>query len=167
MRRIFAWLVLVVACGTHQAPPPTGVRTIAVAPPVNRTGSELVVAGDWYLERLLGARRATAADVVGAEAARLLGEHGFDVVPPGTPGAAELRVTLRRFDADVPHDEYVVADVDAVLTADDRTLWSTSRRSWIVPTRGAPSVAESWAMAARAVAQSLVDGWRPAPEHVP
>ncbi len=150
--------------GQHAMPAaPEHVRLIAVAPPQNRTGSELVVAGDWYLERLLGSKRATALDVLGAETARILDEHGFTVVTPETPGAAVLQITLRRFDAEPPGLEYVVADVDATLTGAGRPTWTVSRRGWMVPTRGAPSVAESWTMAARAVAAELVGAWRPGP----
>jgi hypothetical protein len=148
----------------HAMPaPPQHLRLVAVPPPLNRTGSELVVAGDWYLERLLGSKRATALDVIGAETARLLGEHGFTIATPEAPGAAVLQITLRRFDAEPPGLEYVVTDLDATLIDGGRTTWSVSRRGWMVPTRGAPSVAESWTMAARAVAADLVGAWRPEP----
>lgn len=158
----FALALAVAACAPSAPPPPRDLRQVAVAPPVNRTGRELVVAGAWWLERALGQPRTTVPDVLAAEARAVLARSGFQVVQPGA-GAPELRFRLERWNLDPAAIDFIAVAVRAELVAvDGRILWSATRRRWMVPVRGAPSAAVASEWAARTIAETFLAGWRPA-----
>jgi len=139
-------------------PPPSGLGTVAVAPVQNKTGAALVISGDGYLERWMGATRRTVPDALGHELETALRERGI-----GGGGGARLTVVLRRFEPDLPQLSYVAVSLAATLTDPDGTVrWSADRPSWLVSTTGAPSLASAYDTAARTVARGLVDGWQPA-----
>jgi hypothetical protein len=141
--------------------PPAGVRTVAVATPVDHTGT--VLRGERFLERLLGQPRAMLADALAAEIRAALARRGFALAASGTgTDAATLAVEVRRWQPDVPALRFVLVSLDARLLSDEgRALWSARRDDWQVPTRGTPTPEAAAAMAARAVADALVAGWRP------
>src|SRR5262249_13111889 len=131
--------------------PPGMVRTIAVLPPDNRTGDELLVSGSSVLERyVLATSRVTVADVLAAEAGIQLERRGFTVVPAdavaaptggGVPrdvraasGIAErgklpglaLYLEILRWDPDAPTEpSYIVVGARATLVdpASGRVVW--------------------------------------------
>jgi hypothetical protein len=166
IRRTFAAAAVVaslVGCQptTPLPAPPTGVSALAVAPVENATGDDLVVAGEWYVERLVGRRRRTVPDVVADAARATLAERGFAVVVAGSE-APVLRVTLRRVDPDLPQLAWVSMSVAATLAAPDGTVvWSTDRPRWLFSTTGSPSLAAAYDTAARAMVAALLHDWRP------
>ena len=84
------WLISAVAlvaaaCTRSPTPPavPTAVRAVAVFPPNNRTGDELLVEGGSLLERYaFHTERVTVGDVLAAEARRQLEAQGIAVTAP-------------------------------------------------------------------------------------
>lgn len=158
-----AAVALAAACSSRQPPlppPPAGVGRVAVATPENATGRDLTVTGSQLLDRFLGVPRVQVPAVLEADLRRVLAAHGFDV---GTGGDV-LRIRITRWEPEIPTSDWVTVSVMARLeTAGGATRWEGSRRNWLVPTRGAPNVGESYAIAARAVAEALLAGWHPAP----
>lgn len=163
MRLALLFLLLAGACVRAPiAPPAAPPPRIVVAPPVNDTGDQLVVSGRWDVAMLLGRPVVTVPDVLGRDLARILEERGFGVATSGAGDAAVLRVTLRRFMPDTPRGEFVVVDLDATLEAPGGPpLWTAHRDRWIVPTRGAPTLADALGLAAGDVARALVGAWAP------
>jgi hypothetical protein len=154
--------VLLLACAHPGAlpTPPAGVHTVAVAPPVDHTGT--VVGGERFLERLLGQPRTTLGDVLAAEMRGALARRGIAVAAETGTDVATFAVEVRRWEPDTPALRFVLVSLDARLVRDDgRTLWSARRDDWQVPTRGAPTPEAGATMAAHAVAEALVAGWRP------
>lgn len=147
--------------------PPSGVRTVVVAAPQDRTGT--VLGGERYLERLLCEPRTTLAEVLAAELRRALSHRGFTVLAAveassgaGAIDAVTLALDVQRWEPDVPELRFVRVSFDARLLDEDGTvLWSAGRTGWQVPTRGAPTPEAAATMAARAVAEGLVEGWPP------
>lgn len=160
-RAILLLLVAALACARPSITPPTQPPArLVVAMPENRTGDQLVVSGRWDVAMLLGRPVVTVPDVLARDLAAALTARGFTVAPDG---AARLEVVLQRFMPDLPRGEFVDVDLRATLRAGDGTiLWQARRDRWIVPTRGAPTVADALGMAARDVATALVADW-PAP----
>ena len=142
------------------APPPTRVTTLSIAQVENTTGDALVVSGEWYVERMLGRRKRTVADVAGEKLLSALLDRGFDVVQGGN--VPQLRVTLRRFDPDLPQLAFVSMSVAASLVAPEGTvLWSVDRTRWLVSTDGSPSLNAAYDTAAREMAEGLLRDWTP------
>ena len=162
-RRVLAAFVAVLAaCGTtpRRPAPPTGVSAVAVAPVQNKTGANLVISGDTYVERWIGRQKRTVPDAVARELETMLHERGFAA---GGAGAPKLTVVLRRFEPDLPQLSYVSVSLVATLADPDGTVrWSEERTSWPVQTGGAVSLAAAYDTAARAVARDLVRDWEPA-----
>jgi hypothetical protein len=183
MRAALVALAVLAGCAAWQPPPPpTGVATVAVAPVANRTGEEIVVSGEWSLERIIGAPRTSLADVLARAARDVLARRGFSVEQLGgaaasTPADAgraasaariaqpTLWIAVRRWDVDVPQLQYVSAVVDAALVdpTNGRILWEAHRPLAPIPTRGAPTPGAASEEAARTLARQLFDTWRPAP----
>ncbi len=155
-------LAVLVACGTtvRRPAPPTGVTAVTVAPVENKTGANLVISGDTYVERWIGRQKRTVPDALARELETMLHERGFAA---GSAGAPKLKVVLSRFEPDLPQLSYVSVSLLATLTDPDGTVrWSTERASWPVQTGGAVSLAAAYDTAARAVARDLVRDWEPA-----
>jgi hypothetical protein len=166
--RSVATLAFLMASGCVRpvTPLPELPATLAVSPPQNRTGSELVVAGDWILERFaLGGRRVTVPDVLAAETQTLLAERGFVLAPPEQADVPALALVIERWEPEAPSLAFVRVTLATTLVERPagRVLWSARRKDWMVPTRGAPTAAAASTMAARAVVQALYAGWRVRP----
>jgi zinc/manganese transport system permease protein len=161
-RALLALVVTAVGCAPASIPPPAHPPArLAVATPENRTGDELVVSGRWDVAMLLGRPVVTVPDVLARDLAATLASRGFTVVAADAGGAARLVVVLRRWVPDLPRGEFVDVDLTATLhTPDGAVLWTARRDRWLVPTRGAPTVADALGMAARDVATALVGAWR-------
>jgi hypothetical protein len=182
MRTTLCVLAALAGCSVWRPPPPpAGIAAVAVAPVANRTGREIVVSGDWFLERLVGAPRTTLADTLARAARDVLAARGFGVqllggVAASTPadaaraadaaGVAQptLWLAVRRWDVDVPQLQYVSAVADAALVdpTNGRVLWEAHRPLGPIATRGAPTPGAASVDAARDLARQLLDGWRPA-----
>lgn len=165
MPRLVPLLVLLLAgCGTRVAlpPPPTSVSAIAVAPVENKTGDKLVLSGASFVDRWLGLKKRTVPDAFRDALRDVLADRGFAV---GDAGAMPtLRVTLRRFEPDLPQLAFVDVGVNAVLTDPDGTVrWDVDGARWLVSTQGAPSLAAAYDSAVRDAAKKLLDDWAPAP----
>lgn len=159
MRRgaCLALLGLAAGCARPLPAPPPDLRGIAVLAPANRTGGALVVAGDWFLERLaLGGGRVTVPDVLGAEIRAALAANGFDVVAVADAAAASeaaaalarghgldapvLYTAIERWEPEEPLREWVNVTLSAGLVdPNGRVRWQTRRAAWLVPVRGAPT----------------------------
>ena len=150
------------ACGVAETlpPPPNGVATLAVAPVENKTGSNLVIAGDSYIAQWLGREKRTVADVLARELETTLRDRGFALGSAG--GAPRMRIVLRRFEPDLPQLSYVSVALTATLADPGGTVrWSAERTRWLVSTSGSPTLEAAYATAARTIARGLVEGWEP------
>jgi hypothetical protein len=174
------------------APPPSTVRSVAVLPPANRTGGDLVVAGTSLLEvYAFGTDRTTVADVLAAELRAQLVRRGFTVVSPdvvatatehrpvGSPEAAAeiarrgglsdpvLFVAIDRFEVDAgTHPAFIIVAADAALVepAKGVVLWESHRRAGPIATPGTATLGAAYEIAARKLAEELVASWTaPAP----
>jgi len=178
--------LLVGACARAPAPPapPQTVRTVAVFPPNNRTGDELVVAGGTLLEKYaFHTERVTVGDVLAAEARRQLDGDGLVVVAPDVvdaavadyrPQTAEtaarqaarahidaavLFIEIRRWEPDAPFNPssiIVALSVTLIDPADGRVLWSAERPTRPVATQGAVNPGAADIVAAAKVIQELL-----------
>src|SRR5262249_46214362 len=148
--RRLAVLALVSACAAR-APlpePPTGVTTVAVAPVENKTGNALVVAGDSYVAKWIGIKRRTVPDILHDELRAALRERGFTVADAGW--VPKLRVTIMRFEPDLPLLAQVDAGVVATLTAPDSTeKWRLDQPHRLISTAGSPKLEAAYETAAR------------------
>jgi hypothetical protein len=186
-RARLAWLLLVVAaCGrpAPEPPPANLVRTVAVLPPANRTGNELLVAGTSVLEKYaLRTDRVTVPDVVASEARLQLARRGFSVVPadeverttgghaPGSADAAAdiaargnldglaLYVEIRRWEPDAPtHPAFVLVALTASLVdpASHRIVWTANRPTSPGATPGEVAIGAAYVTAARKVMEEVL-----------
>jgi hypothetical protein len=144
-------------------PPPTGVATLSVAAVENHTGSPLDISGGSYIARYVGIKHRTVPDTVREELRTALKEQGFAVADGGA--VPVLKVTLNRFEPDLPQLAYVDTSVVATLTEPDgRETWRSEQTHWLVSTSGSPSLWAAYDTGARRIARSLVEGWA-APAH--
>jgi hypothetical protein len=144
-------------------PPPSGVRSVAVELPVNRTGDDLVVFGPGILQRVLRADVVTVPDLLAEDLRKVLVRQGFRTPTPGTEGVPVLRTEIGRWEHYAPDYETVTVDVVASLVEPEsgRELWKAARSGWVVATYDAPSRHESSLAASDAVAEALLEGWAP------
>ncbi len=178
--------VVVTGCAVQAPPPPATVRTVAVFPPLNQTGEELLIAGGSILEKyVFHTERFTVGDVLAAEARSLLAQRGYDVVAPeaveaavgaqtpdsryaaamlakdkGLSGAV-LYIDLRRWVVSSPDAIIVSLRVDLVDVGSGRVLWSVDRPSRPVPTQGTIDVANAYYVAARRVMDEALESFTP------
>ena len=156
---------LVACAGPSPLPaPPTGIGAVAVLPALNRSGRELEVSGRWFLDGLLGRPLVTVPDLLRTESVRLLSARGFAIADEAGPGVPALRFTLLRWEPALPPVQFVRVTVEATLEdgAGGRELWRAERRRWMVDTRGQPSAAAAYGLAARRIVAAFLDGWRAA-----
>jgi hypothetical protein len=160
-RPAFAMLGLLAACAVAPPPPPpSGLDKLSVAPIENKTGSPLVIAGDSYIEKMIGRQKRTVVDEVTRELTKKLRDQGFTIASGSVP---RLTVVLRRFEPDQPQLSYVTVTLAAKVTEPDGAVrWTGDRTNWLVSTTGSPSLAAAYETAAREVARGIVDGWTPA-----
>ena len=144
-------------------PPPSGVRSIAVERPVNRTGDDLVVDGPGLLQRVLRKDTATVPDVLAEELEKLLMRQGFRTPAPGTDGVPVLRTEIGRWEHYSANYETVTVDVVASLVepGSGRELWKAARSGWVVSTDHAASRRDASLAASAAIAEALLEGWAP------
>jgi|GEM_PF-5741192 len=167
MRPVLAILCLAAAsCMRPEAlpPPPSGIQTIALLRPTNRTGGELPVQGGWGLDEVLGRPRLTAIDVLQAECARILRARGFTVHTEAGPDTPVLRLVVERWEPSPPPVAFVRVSIAASLVDEvtGHRRWEAARKRWLVDTRGQPSLAAANAEAARQVAATILAGWQAA-----
>jgi hypothetical protein len=185
-------LVLAAGCAQPAARRETIVPagSIAVFPPLNRTGDSLLVSGASALEKYaLRSDRVTAEDVLASEARLVLSRAGFAVVspelveavakdrPPASASqaaalarekgieAAVLYMEVFRWELDAPfHPAYVIAGVEAALV-DPKTggvLWTARRAARPAATPGVVVPGDAHVSAARRVASELLGSLKPA-----
>jgi hypothetical protein len=143
-------------------PPPPGLGRIAVEEPVNRTGEKLEMDERGALALVLGPKHSSVSQILAADLRKVLAKQRFDVVAPrGT--APTLRIELGRWEAYAADYSMVTVDLKARLVEPEtkKELWSASRTGWIVRTPDAGSRPEAYVAASRAVAEGLLEGWRP------
>jgi hypothetical protein len=153
-------------CTTAPAPfppGPGGVQDIAVQPPSNRTGRDLIVDQPGLLGSYLGDTSETVPEVLASDLRTLLRDRGFRVVAANAEGVPTLRTEIRRWD---PYSaDYSRITVSLLATLIDptsgRTLWTTERSDWNVQTTDARNGPEASGIAARDVARALIEGWQP------
>jgi hypothetical protein len=156
-----AIVLLVVGCtSAPPIPPPTGVQRVKVATPLNKSGRDLIISGKYDLPSLMGRKKWTVTQELGDCLTQALEDRGFTVVSGGD--ADVLTVIIERFDPDTTRYESVDAAIVARLTGPDgKELWSIRRAPWTVATRGAVDNPDAWKMAAKSVAEQLVQNWEP------
>jgi hypothetical protein len=165
-------------------PPPTTVRAVAVFPPNNRTGDDLLVEGGSLLERYaFHTERVTVGDVLAAEARRQLEERGVDVIAPELVDAAVrsyapltaetaarqaardhvdadvLYIEIRRWEPDAPFQPTrIIVSLAATLIepADGEILWHLEQPSRPIATPGAVTLGAADIIAAQSVIQDLL-----------
>ena len=195
-RHVAAVLLALLAGGCVRAPAPTpaqtGLRRVAVFPPLNRTGDELVVEGGTLLEKYaFHTARVTVPDVLAAEARRQFQAAGVTVVAPDTVDAAAgdhpplsaeqagrraalahidapvLFIDLGRWEPDAPFQpSFIIVSLEATLVdpKDGRVLWSAKRPSRPIATQGVIDLPAADVVAATAVmAEVMAPLFRPAP----
>ena len=163
---IIAMAAALLGTGCVRAPvrssAPPALRTVAIMPPVNLTGDELVVEGGSLLEKyVLDTPRATVPDILAAEARRQLEARGVTVIAAdAAAGAApELHLELRRWQPDAPFKPtYIIVSLAASLVAPDsrRVLWSAEHPARPIATPGAVSVPNADLIAAAKVVTELL-----------
>jgi hypothetical protein len=160
-RRRFAMLGFLAACTATPPPaPPSGIAMLSIAPIENKTGSQLVIAGDTYVEKFIGRKKRTVVDEIASELTKKLRDQGFTIASGSVP---RLSIVLRTFEPDQPQLSYVTVTLAAKVTDPDGTVrWTGDRTNWLVSTTGSPSLAAAYETASREVARGIVDGWRPA-----
>jgi len=172
--------VLLCACKPLVAPVPlpSEVRSIAVLPPLNRTGDDLVVSGSSLLERyVLRSDRVTVPDVLAWEAQQQLAASGWTVADPATVEAAAtpppataaeaaaivrgaglaasaLFIEVRRCETEgvfQPSSVIVALALTLVDATDGRTLWKTDYPARPVATPGVANTGEAYILASQKV----------------
>ncbi|HUI26502.1 MAG TPA: hypothetical protein VL403_10500 [Candidatus Kryptonia bacterium] len=189
-RFALASLSLLLGCAR---PPATSMqlppRPIAVFPPNNRTGDDLLVAGASFLEKYaLKSDRVTVPDVLASEARLQLARRGYTVVPPETVDAAVgehppknsddaaaiaarrqidgnvLYIEVRRWEPDVPFKPtFVIVSVELALIdpSTGKVVWHIDHPSRPVPTNGVISVGDAYTVAARKLMEELLTSLGP------
>ena len=159
-------LVSCAGCTTAPAPfppAPVGVQDIAIQPPSNQTGRDLIVDQPGLLASYLGEKRETVPEVLAGDLRTLLRDRGFRVLAAPAGSVPTLRTEIRRWD---PYSaDYSRITVSLLATLIDptsgRTLWTAERSGWHVETPAARNGQEASGIAARDVARTLVEGWQP------
>ncbi len=168
---------------SRSAAPTRMPRTVTVLAVNNRIGADLMVAGTSILEKYaLRSDRLTVADVLAYEAAAFLERSGIKVAaassddgstehgPDSIEAAAALAkrqhiegdvlyIELRRWEADAPfHPTSVIAALSATVidAGSGEVVWKGEWPLRPLPTPGAVSEGDAYAIAARAVIDELL-----------
>jgi hypothetical protein len=164
--------------------PPIVVHAVAVFPPNNRTGDDLLVEGGSALERyVFHTQRVTVGDVLAAEARGQLAARGVVVIAPEiidtavrnyVPLTVEtaarqaardhidgdvLYIEIRRWEPDAPFQPTrIIVSLAATLRdpADDHILWHVEQPSRPVATPGAVTLGAADVIAAQNAIQDLL-----------
>jgi hypothetical protein len=163
---------------------------VAVLPPNNRTGDQLLVGGTGLIDRyVLRAEQVSVPDVLLSEARFQLQQKGFEVAPrqaidsalkdriPTSPGSAAelasagglkglvLYLELRRWEGDAPmHTSFVIVGLQASLVdpATGKIVWQANHKAAPVATPGEIRVESAYVTAARRVIAQMLAPLRPA-----
>jgi hypothetical protein len=186
--REFALLVaaalLMTGCVKTPPLPPPSVHTIAVFPPYNRTGDDLLISGGSVLEKyVFHTERVTVPEVMAAEARTLLEGAGYTLISPElidaatagrTPLSAReaaamaaahgvagdvLFIDLRQWTpnlTDGPSAILVSMRIDLVDPGTGRTVWSADRPLRPLQTPGTINFADAYWVAARSVIREML-----------
>ena len=162
-------LLLVAGCMPRRVtPPPQDVRSVAVLPPGNRTGDDLLVAGGSVLEKyVFRSERVTVPDVLAVEAEELLRARGYQVRNVANPGRAEenlLDLEIQRWEPDSwAQPTFVIVGVSATLRdgATGRELWSARPPIGPIATPGAVVLGSAYEIAVRKIITELFASWPP------
>ena len=176
------------ACTRPPAPvsPVATASPIAVLPPNNRTGDDLLVAGGSFLEKYaFHTERLTVSDVLATEARWQLERRGYTVVPAETVGAAlgaqrpesapeaaalavrqhinasVLYIEIRRWEPDGHFNpDFVIVSIELTLLdpATGRVLWTANHPSRPVPTPGVVNSGQAYVIAAAKVMEETLAG---------
>jgi hypothetical protein len=187
--RRLLWLlsVLILSCTPMPVSPPlpTIVRTVAVLPPINRTGDPLLVSGASLLEKYVFRTQAvTVGEVLVAEVRMQLAHRGIIVVPaekveaaigaqtPNSPKEAADLAARSQLEGDVLyieikqwqlpseeafHPRVVLVSLEAsmIAVATGRIVWTAHLPLRPIPTSGAVTRADAYMIAARQVAKEV------------
>ncbi len=187
--RFLLVLILGAGCATGSSPALVG-PIVAVLPPNNRTGDQLLVAGTGLIDRyVIYSERVTVPDVLFSEARFQLQQKGFEVTglaavdaalkgrrPTSPASAAELAaggglkglvlyLELRRWEGDAPmHTSFVIVGLQASLvdSATGKIVWQADRKAAPVATPGEIRVESAYITAARKVMAQMLAPLRPA-----
>jgi hypothetical protein len=159
-------LVSIAGCAMTPAPippGPRGVQDIAVQPPSNQTGRELIVNQPGLLGAYFDEKRSTVPDVLASDLQSLLRDRGFRVLAANADGVPTLRTQIRRWDPYSADYSRITVSVLATLTdpTSGRTLWTLDRANWDLLTPDARNGQEASGIAARDIARALIEGWQP------
>ncbi len=189
---VFVLLALMVA-GCARSPTSASIAAtagaIAVLPPNNRTGDDLLVApGSLVGKYVFDDARVTIPDVLAGEARRQLARRGYTLVPtetvdtalggqrPDSAPDAALLATRHHIDASVLYIEirnweanahfnpdFVIVSIQATLVdpSTGRVLWTADHPSRPVPTPGAVNPGDASVTAAAKVMKEMMAGLGP------
>lgn len=174
-RRLAVWtvgLALLAGCLPHPSPPPLpmiGTRAVAILPPTNLTGDELLVSGGSMLETyVLRADHVTVPDLLASEAEVVLRARGYQATARAArPGDADatrdglrLSIEIRRWEPDSwTHPQFVIVGVSATLTDGAKEVWSARPSIQHVATPGTVILGSAYEIAARRVVDELLASW--------
>jgi hypothetical protein len=190
---VFILLALTVAgCARPPTPVSPPTATIAVFPPNNRTGNDLLVApGSLLGKYVFNTERVTVSDVLAAEARLQLARRGYMLVPaetvdtalggvrPDSAPAAAMLASRQHIDASVLYIEirnwepngpftpdFVIVSIVATLIdpPTGRVLWTADHPSRPVPTPGVVVLGEAYVIAAAKVIAEMFAGLGPTQE---
>jgi hypothetical protein len=176
------------ACASTPATTSLDTTSIAVFPPNNRTGDDLLVSSS-MLEKLVQASDpVTVPDLLAAQARLKLVEQGFTLVSPDLVEAATrdqrptsateaaaiasrndihaavLYIEIRLWEPDPPMlPVNVIAALDLTLidSATGHVLWTASRRARPIATPGAVIFGDAYVIAAHAVMEQMLRPLQP------
>ena len=177
--------LLFAGCAKQPLPPPASVHTVAVFPPNNRTGDELLITGGTILEKyVFHTERLTVPDVLAAEARTVLEGAGYTLVAPelidaaiaghaptsaaqaaalaaahGLPGDV-LYIDLRQWAPELtygPDGVIVSMRMELVEGTTGRLLWSADHPARPVQTPATINFAHSYWVAARSVVRQMLE----------
>ncbi len=192
MKRALGFLLVLIlgaGCATGSSPALVG-PIVAVLPPHNRTGDQLLVAGTGLIDRfLIHSEQVTVPHVLFSEAPLPLQQKGFEVTglpavdaalkgrgPTSPASAAELAaggglkglvlyLELRRWEGDAPmHTSFVIVGLQVSLVdpATGKIVWQADRKAAPVATPGEIRVESAYITAARKVMAQMLAPLRPA-----
>ncbi len=188
------WVVLPLCVAACARPPtrvslPAIVHTIAVLPPNNRTGEDLLVSPGSFLGKyVFDGERISVPDILAAEARAQLAQRGYAIVPPETVDtalggqrphsaadaaalaarhhidASILYLEIRRWEPNGHFNpDFVIVSVTATLIAPSTgdVLWTVDRPSRPIPTPGIVALGQADIIAAAKVAEEMLAGLGP------
>lgn len=178
-------LLLACGCAKPFTAPAKQPASVAVLPPSNRTGDDLLVAGGSFLDQyVFKTERVTVPEILLAETRTFLEKRGYDVVSgekveaathgvaPATVEQASrlatqaglgdvLYLAIRRWDSlDQSTPAAVVVSIEAsLIDSSGHVVWQANRPAKPVQTKGSINQGTAYAIAVKAVVEELFDSW--------